>query len=69
MPEVPYISLSELLSTYKAVVEEAFQGRYWVKGEITVWTPRANGHCYLDLAESRAGPPERNSPVPEGAHS
>ena len=55
MPEVPYISLSELLSTYKAVVEEAFQGRYWVKGEITVWTPRANGHCYLDLAESRAG--------------
>ena len=55
MPEVPYISLSELLSTYKAVIEETFQGRYWVKGEITLWTPRANGHCYLDLSESRAG--------------
>ncbi len=55
MPDVPFISLSQLLSTYKAVVEEAFQGRYWVKGEITLWTPRANGHCYLDLSESRAG--------------
>ena len=35
MPEVPYISLSELLSTYKAVVEEAFQGRYWEEASVT----------------------------------
>ncbi|MBR6002093.1 MAG: exodeoxyribonuclease VII large subunit [Bacteroidales bacterium] len=55
MPEVPFISLSELLSTFKEVVEDAFPGTYWVKGEITLWTPRANGHCYLDLSESRAG--------------
>ena len=55
MPEIPFISLSELLSTFKEVVEDAFPGSFWVKGEITLWTPRANGHCYLDLSESRAG--------------
>ena len=55
MPDVPFISLSELLSSFKEVVEDAFPGTYWVKGEITLWTPRANGHCYLDLSESRAG--------------
>lgn len=55
MPDVPFISLSELLSSFREVVEDAFPGSYWVKGEITLWTPRANGHCYLDLSESRAG--------------
>ena len=55
MPDVPFISLSELLSSFREVVEDAFPGTYWVKGEITLWTPRANGHCYLDLSESRAG--------------
>lgn len=57
MAQRDYIDLLELLLHIKEGVAEAFPGRYWVKAEITSWSPRANGHCYLSLSQSRAGKP------------
>ena len=54
-----YLELSELLARVKEGIEDAFPDRYWVKGEIGSWSPRANGHCYLNLVES-----DRESPWP-----
>ena len=48
-----YLELSELLSAVKDVVAEAFPVPLWVKAEISSWSPRANGHCYLELCQSR----------------
>lgn len=50
-----YIELLELQNLIKESVAEAFPGRYWVKGEINSWSPRANGHCYLSLIQTRGG--------------
>ena len=50
-----YISLSELLSGIRGMVEEAFPERFWVKAEIRQYSPSAAGHCYMTLAESRGG--------------
>jgi len=52
-----YLELSELLARVKEGVEDAFPDRYWVKAEIGSWSPRANGHCYLNLTESDKGKP------------
>ena len=52
-----YMELSELLARVKECVEDAFPERYWVKAEIGSWSPRANGHCYLNLVESDKGKP------------
>ena len=52
-----YMELSELLARVKEGVEEAFPDRYWVKAEIGSWSPRANGHCYLNLTQSDKGKP------------
>ena len=52
-----YLELSELLARVKEGVEEAFPDRYWVKAEIGSWSPRANGHCYLNLTQSEKGKP------------
>ena len=52
-----YLELSELLARVKEGVEDAFPDRYWVKAEIGSWSPRANGHCYLNLTESEKGKP------------
>ena len=52
-----YMELSELLARVKESVEDAFPERYWVKAEIGSWSPRANGHCYLNLVESDKGKP------------
>ena len=52
-----YLELSELLARVKEGVEDAFPGRYWVKAEIGSWSPRANGHCYLNLVQSDRGKP------------
>ena len=52
-----YWALSELLARVKEGVEDAFPDRYWVKAEIGSWSPRANGHCYLNLTESEKGKP------------
>ena len=56
-----YMDLLELQSRIKEGVQEAFPGRYWVKAEIASWSPRANGHCYLSLTQSRAGKPVAES--------
>ena len=50
-----YLELSELLARVREGVADAFPDRYWVKGEISSWSPRANGHCYLNLSESVKG--------------
>ena len=50
-----YWELSELLARVKEGVEDAFPEKYWVKGEISSWSPRANGHCYLNLSETERG--------------
>ena len=50
-----YLELSELLARVRESVSDAFPERYWVKGEISSWSPRANGHCYLNLSESVKG--------------
>ena len=50
-----YIDLLELQLRIKEGIAEAFPGRYWVKAEISSWSPRANGHCYLSLSQSRGG--------------
>ena len=50
-----WLELSELLARIREDVEDAFPDRYWVKAEISSWSPRANGHCYLNLSESERG--------------
>ena len=50
-----FLALSELLAKVKEGVEDAFPDRYWVKAEISSWSPRANGHCYLNLSETVQG--------------
>jgi len=55
------MDLLELQSRIKEGVQEAFPGRYWVKAEIASWSPRADGHCYLSLTQSRAGKPVAES--------
>lgn len=55
MPQREYIDLLELQTLIKEGIAEAFPGRYWVKAEISSWSPRANGHCYLTLTQSRGG--------------
>lgn len=52
-----YMDLLELQLRIKEGVAEAFPGKYWVKAEISSWSPRANGHCYLTLTQSRSGKP------------
>ena len=55
MEERDYMDLLELQSRIKEGIQDAFPGRYWVKAEIASWSPRANGHCYLSLTQSRGG--------------
>ena len=50
-----YMDLLELQLRIKEGVADAFPGKYWVKAEITSWSPRSNGHCYLTLSQSRGG--------------
>lgn len=52
-----YIDLLELQTCIKESVADAFPDRYWVRAEIASCSPRANGHCYLELAQSRGGQP------------
>ena len=52
-----YLELTELLARVKERVEDAFPERYWVKAEIGSWSPRSNGHCYLNLTQSDRGKP------------
>lgn len=50
-----YVDLVTLLSAVKETVAEIFPAPVWVKAEISSWSPRANGHCYLTLSQSRGG--------------
>ena len=50
-----YLELVRLQSMIKEGVEDLFPGKLWVKAEIGQWNPRAGGHCYLSLIQSRAG--------------
>ena len=52
-----YMDLVELQLRIKEGVAKAFPGKYWVKAEISSWSPRSNGHCYLSLSQSRGGKP------------
>ena len=51
--EESYLELSTLLAAVKECVADAFPLPVWVKAEISSWSPRSNGHCYLTLSESR----------------
>ena len=51
--ENSYVDLVTLLAAVKDTVAEAFPVPVWVKAEISSWSPRANGHCYLELSQSR----------------
>ena len=53
--EEPYVDLATLLGAVKEMMSEAFPMPVWVKAEISSWSPRANGHCYLNLSESEKG--------------
>lgn len=53
--EEPYVDLVTLLGAVKEMMSEAFPLPVWVKAEISSWSPRANGHCYLELSQSRGG--------------
>ena len=55
MGEREYMDLLELQTRIKESIDDAFPERYWVKAEIASWSPRANGHCYLSLTQSRGG--------------
>jgi exodeoxyribonuclease VII large subunit len=61
MAQRDYIDLLELQARIKEGIEDAFPGRYWVKAEIASFSPRANGHCYLELSQSRGGQPVAQS--------
>lgn len=55
------MDLLELQERIKEGIEDAFPNRYWVKAEIASFSPRSNGHCYLELAQSRGGQPVAQS--------
>ena len=55
MAQREYLDLLELQLRIRESIQDAFPGRYWVKAEISSWSPRANGHCYLGLSQSRGG--------------
>lgn len=50
-----YIDLAELQLRIKEGIEDAFPDKLWVKAEISSWSPRVNGHCYLTLSQSHQG--------------
>ena len=50
-----YLDLATLLQAVKETVTESFPEAVWVKAEISSWSPRSNGHCYLELSQSRGG--------------
>ena len=53
--ESDYIELAELTAVLKDGIEDAFPGQVWVKAEISGLSHKQNGHCYLDLSQSRKG--------------
>ncbi len=48
---VPSVSLSELLTAAKYVIQDAFPDTVWVRAELSSLSARPNSHCYMELAE------------------
>lgn len=55
MAERNYLDLAQLQELIKEGIQMAFPGKFWVKAEISSWSPRANGHCYLSLCQTERG--------------
>ena len=53
--EQDYIDLAGLQALLREEIENAFPERVWVRAEIASVQAKANGHCYLDLCQSRDG--------------
>ena len=53
--ETEYIDLLDLQLRLREEIEESFPERCWVRAEIASVQAKANGHCYLDLAQSEEG--------------
>lgn len=54
MPKT-YLDLAQLQEMIKEGVADLFPDKMWVRAEISQWSPRANGHCYLSLSQSSLG--------------
>ena len=53
--ETAYLDLAELQAQLREEIEISFPERVWVRAEIASLQAKANGHCYLDLCQSRDG--------------
>ncbi len=53
--EQDYVELAGLQALLREEIENAFPERVWVRAEIAAVQAKANGHCYLDLCQSRDG--------------
>lgn len=51
---IPSVSLSELLTAAKFVIQDAFPDTIWVRAELSSLSARPNSHCYMELAEKGA---------------
>lgn len=50
-----YLELVRLQACIKEGLESLFPDKVWVKAEISQYSPKPNGHCYLSLSQSRNG--------------
>ena len=55
MERTGYIDLAVLQARVKEGLSDLFPERLWVRAEISQWSPRANGHCYLSLSQTKDG--------------
>lgn len=53
--EYDWLDLYELQRQMREGIEEIFPGKLWVKAEIASVQVKANGHCYMDLCQTRDG--------------
>lgn len=53
--ETEYVELIQLQLLLKEEIAGIFPERMWVKAEISSLQARSNGHCYLELSQSREG--------------
>ena len=51
------LDLLQLLSAVKESVEDTFPDSVWVKAEISSFSAKPGGHCYLTLSQSAGGRP------------
>lgn len=53
--EKEYLDLLQLQLLLKEEIESVFDTRMWVRAEVSSLQARANGHCYLELSQTREG--------------